>query len=429
LRLLIQGGRVLDPAQQLDKVLDILVEDGRIARLAPDIKPSPETRLIYAQGKLVVPGLIDMHVHLREPGREDEETIASGTQAAVNGGITSVACMANTQPINDNQAVTEFILNQARKTGSCNVYPIGSITKAQQGKQLAEMGELKASGVIAFSDDGHSVMNAEIMRRALEYAAMLGLPVICHCQDINIAPQGVVHEGLLSTTLGLVGIPAAAEEIIVARDIILASLSGARVHIAHVSTAGSVNLIRQAKAQGINVSAEATPHHFSLTHEAVRNFDTSTKVNPPLRTSQDVKTIIEGLLDGTIDVIASDHAPHTIAEKEQEFNCAPFGMIGLETTLSLALTNLVHSGAIPLDTVIAKLTTNPARILGLDKGTLKIGAQADITIIELEKIFKVDLTRFKSKSKNSPFQGCELKGVPQITIVGGKVLPAGEIGY
>jgi dihydroorotase len=419
---------VIDPSQKLDKILDILVEGGRIARLAPNIKPPSGAKLIPAQGKLVVPGLIDMHTHLREPGREDKETIASGTRAAVNGGITSVACMANTQPVNDNQAVTEFIYNQARKVGSCNVFPIGSITQGLQGKLLTEMGELKVSGVVAFSDDGHSVMNTEVMRRALEYAAMLDMLIICHCQDEHMAPQGVIHEGLMSTLLGLEGMPAVAEEIIIARDIALAAMTGAAIHIAHVSTAGAVNLIRQAKAEGMRVSAEVTPHHFSLTHDAVRSFDTNTKVNPPLRTQEDVNAVIEGLKDGTIDVIASDHAPHTTAEKELEYNYTPFGIIGLETMLPLALSKLVHAGAIPLETVLAKLTVNPARILGLNKGTLQVGADADITLIDLEKPVKLDVSRFKSKSKNSPFNGWELKGVPQTTIVGGKIYAAGEIG-
>jgi dihydroorotase len=429
LRLLIQGGRVVDPSQGLDEKLDILVEGGCIVRLAAGINPPARAKLIPAQGKLVVPGLIDMHTHLREPGREDEETITSGAKAAVNGGITSVACMANTQPVNDNQAVTDFIYSQAKRAGCCNVYPVGGITQGLQGKQLAEMGELMMAGVVAFSDDGHSVMNSEVMRRAMEYAAMLGLPLICHCQDTSLASEGVMHEGLVSTVLGLKGVPAEAEEIMVARDIALAALTGARIHIAHVSTAGSVELIRQAKSRGIMVSAEATPHHFSLTHEAVRSFDTHTKVNPPLRTKEDVAAIIDGLADGTIDVIASDHAPHTSAEKELEYTYAPFGMIGLETLLPLSLSKLVHSGAMELTAAIAKLTINPARILGLDKGTLRVGAKADITIIELDKRIKLDVTCFKSKSRNSPFHHWELQGVPWMTIVGGKFYPAGEIGH
>ncbi len=421
MKLLICGGRVIDPAQGLDRVLDVLVEKGRIAQLSPDIDPPTGAKLIPAQGKLVVPGLIDMHTHLREPGREDKETISSGTKAAVNGGITSVACMANTNPVNDNQAVTEFIYSQARKTGHCNVYVVGSVTQGQQGKLLVEMGELKATGAVAYSDDGCSVKNTEVMRRALEYASMLDMLVICHCQDADLAPQGVMHEGLISTMLGLEGMPALAEETMLARDISLAALTGARLHIAHVSTAGSVELIRQAKARGIKLSAEATPHHFSLTHEVVRNFDTNTKVNPPLRTAEDVAAIIEGLKDGTIDVIASDHAPHTSAEKEAEYNYAPFGIIGLETLLPLSLTRLVHSKAMPLMDVIARLTINPARILSLDKGTLNVGAEADITIIDLDKRFKLDIAGFKSKSKNSPFQGAELQGLPVLTLVGGKL--------
>ncbi len=428
MRLVIKGGRVIDPSQGLDEILDVLIEDGRIARLAPDISPPDGAKKIPAQGKLVTPGLIDMHTHLREPGREDKETIASGTRAATNGGITSIACMANTEPINDNQAVTEFIYSQAKKLGSCNVYPIGSVTKGQLGESLVEMGELKAAGAVAFSDDGCSVMNAEVMRRALEYAAMLDMLIISHCQDEKLSAEGVMHEGFVSTVLGLEGMPAVAEEIMTARDIALASLTGARLHIAHVSTAGSVELIKQAKYRGIKVTAEAAPHHFSLTHEAVRSFDTNTKINPPLRTKEDVAAIIEGLKDGAIDVIASDHAPHTSAEKELEYNYAPFGIIGLETLLPLALTKLVHSGEMELLEVISKLTVNPARILGINKGTLEVGADADITIIDPDKQVKVDVSCFKSKGRNSPFDGVELQGAPVTTIVGGKVYSGGEIG-
>ncbi len=429
MRLLIKGARVIDPAQGLDDGLDILLQNGKIVRIAPDIAPdNDDMRILSAENKIAAPGLIDMHTHLREPGREDKETILTGAKAAINGGFTSIACMANTAPVNDNQAVTDFILNQAQKAGLCRVYPIGSITKKLAGNILSEMAELKDAGVIAVSDDGFTIANADVMRRALEYASMLNLPVICHCEDAALSKDGVMHEGLMSTMLGLKCIPAQAEEIIVARDIALAELTGARIHIAHVSTAGSVALIRDAKLRGIQVTAEVTPHHFSLTDEAVSNFDTNTKVNPPLRTKSDVSALIEGLADGAIDVIASDHAPHTTAEKELEYNYAPFGMIGLETSLALTLTKLVHSGTLSLKSAIAKLTINPARILGLDKGTLKIGADADITIIDINKRITVDVACFRSKGKNSPFNKWEVQGIPVYTIVGGKIHPSGEIG-
>jgi len=422
LRLLIGGGRVIDPGQGIDAKLDVLIEDGRIAEVGHKLPVPRDCQVYEAQGRIVAPGLIDMHTHLREPGREDQETISSGTRAAVWGGFTSVVCMPNTQPPNDNQAVTKFILEQARTEGACHVFPVGCITKGQQGEELAEMGELAASGVVGFSDDGRSVANAELLRRAMEYAAMLDLPIISHCQDAHLGHQGVMHEGLISTKLGLPGMPSAAEEIIVARDIRLAELTGARLHIAHVSAAGSVDLIRQAKFRLADITAEVTPHHFTLTDEAVYSFDTNTKVNPPLRSKDDLEAILTGLEDETLGVIATDHAPHTLAEKEREFTLAPFGMVGLETALPLAL-QLVSKDLLTLPGVIARLTINPARILDLPhKGTLAVGSDADVTIINPEKKVIVDPGSFKSKGRNTPFGGWELQGAAEAVVVSGKLI-------
>ena len=425
MNILIKNGRVIDPANGVDDKLDILVEGATIKNIAPDII-AKDVRVIDALNKIVVPGLIDLHTHLREPGREDEETIATGTRAAAKGGFTTICCMPNTQPVIDNPSGIRFILEKARREGLVNVLPVGSISKNLGGKELSEIGRMAEEGAVAISDDGQGLANSDLMRRALEYVKRFDIPVISHCEDSYLSKDGCVNEGYISTVLGLPGIPGAAEEIMVARDIILAQLTNSRLHIAHLSTVRSVELVRQAKKQDVKVTAEAAPHHFTLTEEAVRNFDTNTKVNPPLRTFEDVEGIKKGLADGTIDCIATDHAPHTQAEKELEYGLAPFGMIGLETALSLVLTELVSKGVLSLPEAIAKLTINPAKVLGLNQGRIKEGAAADMTVIDLEKEWTVKEDEFLSKSKNSPFIGLQLKGKAVMTIVGGKVVMEDE---
>ncbi len=425
MRIVIEGGRVIDPANKLDEVLDVLIEDGRIAALGPPRSArgglAPD-RVLDARGKVVCPGFVDLHVHLREPGREDKETIATGTRAAARGGFTSVCAMPNTNPVNDNQSVTEFILDRARKEGAVNVFPVGAITKGQNGEELAEIGELVGAGCVAISDDGKPVMNAEIMRRALEYAGMFGIPVIQHAEDLHMTGKGVMHEGLVSTELGLRGIPAASEAVIVARDILLAELTESHYHVAHVSTAESIRLIREAKAKGLNVTCEVTPHHFAITDEAVRTFSTNAKMSPPLRSARHVEAIKAALRDGTIDAIATDHAPHTIQEKEQEFDYAANGIIGLETAFGLTMTVLVEGEVLTLNQAVARLTCEPARIFNLPKGTLSVGADADVTILDPTREWVVDVKKFASKSRNSPFHGWKLRGEVLATIVGGKVV-------
>lgn len=362
-----------------------------------------------------------MHVHLREPGEEYKETIASGTRAAAQGGFTAVAAMPNTKPVNDNATTTRFILERAKLTASARVYPVAAVTVGSQGQALAEYADLKGAGAVALSDDGRPVMNALLMRRALEYARTFDLPIISHAEDLHLRADGVMHEGVVSVCLGLKGIPAAAEEVMVSREVALAQLTGARLHIAHVSTAGSVEIIRRAKAAGIPVTAETAPHYFSLTDEAVEGYNTNAKVNPPLRTATDVAAIKAGLADGTLDAIASDHAPHSSLEKDLEFAAAAFGLIGLETSLGLSL-KLVHDGHLTLSQLIAKMSTNPARILGVEGGTLTPGAPADLTIIDLQREWQVEVNSFASKSRNCPFQGWRLKGQAVYTILGGKVV-------
>ena len=416
--LLIKNGHVIDPANKVDKNLDVLVIDGKIAKLGKTGSlPADGAQVIDATGKLVVPGLIDMHVHLREPGFEYKETIATGAAAAKAGGFTSVCCMPNTNPINDNRSVTEFILSQAR-SAAARVYPIGAITKGSKGEELSEMAELSAAGCPAVSDDGRPVLSAGMMRRAMEYSKIFDLLVISHCEDTSLSAKGVMNEGIVSTELGLRGIPRAAEEVMTGRDIALAEVTGCRLHIAHVSTAGSVRMVRDAKSRGVKVTAETCPHYFSLTEEAVRGYDTMAKMNPPLRTADDVAAIKLGLTDGTIDVIATDHAPHAMDEKSGEFDYAPFGIVGLETALGLTF-RLVGEGVLSLSDAVRKLTMNPASILKLNKGTLSVGADADITIIDLNIDWTVDASQFKSKSKNTPFNGWKLKGRAVQTIVGG----------
>ena len=421
MKLLVKGGTVVDPLCQIEAPADIFIEDGKIIAIGSNL-PANGAEVIDVTGKIVTAGLIDMHAHLREPGFEGKETIASGTKAAARGGFTSVACMPNTRPVADDQTVIKFIVERAKETGMVNIFPIGAITKGSKGEELSEMADLKAYGAVAFSDDGSPVSNSAVMRRAMQYAKMVGLPIISHCEDKDMVAGGLMHEGYMSTILGLKGIASAAEEIMVVRDIILAELTGCPLHLAHISTAGSVRLVREAKSRGLAVTAEATPHHFTLTDEAVADYNTATKVNPPLRTSEDVAAIKRGLADGTIDVIATDHAPHTIEEKDVEYQYAPFGMVGLETAVGLIFTELIAPGVLTLSEAIRKLTVNPAKILGLNKGTLAVGADADITVIDPNLEETVDAGQFLSKGQNSPFIGRRLKGLPVMTIVGGRIV-------
>jgi dihydroorotase len=399
-----------------------LIEDGRITALtAPGDIPGEGRRVIEAGNLVVAPGLIDMHVHLREPGEEYKETILTGTGAAVAGGFTAVACMPNTHPVNDNAAVTRFILETARAAGLARVYPVGAISMGSLGLTLSEYGDQKEAGAVAFSDDGQPVMNSMLMRRALEYAHTFDVPLIAHEEDLELRADGVIHEGPVSLELGLKGIPAAAEEAMIFRDLALVQFTGGRLHIAHVSAFGSVALIRQAKAAGLCVTAETAPHYFSLNDEAVRGYDTNAKVNPPLRTAVDVAAIKEGLADGTLDAIACDHAPHSSLEKDLEFEAAAFGLIGLETSLGLSL-KLVHEGVLTLTQLVAAMSTNPARILNVPGGTLTVGGIADITLIDPEREWTVDAAAFASKSRNCPFHGWTLKGKAVMTMVGGRVV-------
>ncbi len=419
MNLLIKNSHVIDPANKVDEKLDILVSDGKIAKLGrPGSIPADGAETVDAAGNLVVPGLIDMHVHLREPGFEYKETVASGCASAKAGGFTAVCCMPNTSPVNDNRSITEFILAQAKAT-AVRVHPIGAITKGSKGEELSEMAELHAAGCRAVSDDGKPVMNAAIMRRALEYSKIFDLLVISHCEDSSLSGKGVMNEGVVATELGLRGIPRAAEEVMTARDILLAELTGARLHIAHVSTSGAVRLVREAKSRGVNVTAETCPHYFTLTEEAVRGYNTMAKMNPPLRTAEDVAAVKQGLRDGTLDVIATDHAPHAVDEKAGEFDYAPFGIVGLETALGLTL-KLVDEGVLTLAEAIRKFTINPASLLKTGRGTLAVGADADITIIDQNIEWTVDASQFKSKSRNTPFNGWKLKGKAVKTIVQGK---------
>lgn len=421
--LLLKDGRLIDPAGKVDAIADLLIKEGRIAAVGKGLvtgKRPSDMEIIDVKGKIVVPGLIDMHTHLREPGFEYKETVASGCEAAVAGGFTSLACMPNTNPINDCRSVTEYILGKARQCDLANVYPIAALSKDSAGETLTEFWDLKEAGAVGFSDDGRPVMNAALVRRALEYASSLDMPVISHCEDKNLAASGVMNEGWVSTQLGLFGSPSIAEEVMVARDILLAEYTGAAVHIAHVSTAGSVRLIREAKARGVRVTAETAPHYFTLTEEEVRLFDTNTKVNPPLRTEQDRAAIRNGLADGTIDAIASDHAPHARTDKEVEYDYAAFGITGLETSLSLSL-QLVAEGLFSLTRLVETMSLLPANILRLPKGTLAVGAEADVTVIDPEKKWVVDRAKMRSKGRNTPFHGRTLKGKAILTIVAGVV--------
>lgn len=447
--LLLAGGRVIDPANQFDAVADVLVLDGKISAVGKNLSAPAGVETFDARGKIVSPGLIDLHVHLREPGQTAKETIATGTAAAARGGFTSIVCMPNTSPAIDNAGTVALIRERAKTEGAVNVFVTGAISKGIAGEELASIGGLKKAGIVAITDDGHCVQNNELMRRACEYAKMFGLPVMDHCQDYSLVTDGVMHEGYWNVVLGLRGWPAAGEEMIVARNILLAELTGAKIHCQHLSAAGSVALLREAKKRGVPVSGEACPHHFTLTDAAVAGsekfwredgltimemeraksglpewpaYDTNFKMNPPLRSAKDREAILAGLADGTIDILASDHAPHCDYEKEVEFDYAPFGITGLETELALSLMQLVHTKRLPLADLIAKFTVNPARLLNLSKGTLSPGADADVTVMDAAREWVFRREESASKSKNSPFFGWPLKGRAVATMVGGKIV-------
>ena len=426
---LIRGGRVIDPGH-VDDITDIVIRNGVIADIKQNaLKEDGDTEwvVIDASGKFVVPGLIDMHVHLRDPGHEYKETIETGCRAAAFGGFTAVCCMPNTNPVNDCRQVTEYILEKAAKAGAARVYPVAAVSKGLKGERLCEYGELKEAGVAAVSDDGNPVTNSRLMRRALEYSSRFKLLVISHCEELNLSSGGAMNEGAVATRMGLAGIPNAAESIMVVRDIALSELTGIPVHIAHVSTMESVSAIRDAKKRGVPVTAETAPHYFSLTDAAVKGYNTNAKMNPPLRTEQDRKAVCQGLADGTIDVIATDHAPHSLIEKAVEFDQAANGIIGLETSVPLGL-KLVDTGIIDISLLIEKMSTNPARILGLATG-LKIGQPADITIIDPEISYRINAGNFQSLSRNTPFDDWDVKGKAVLTMVGGKIVYQDQLNY
>jgi len=416
---LIRNGRVIDPGQDLDRVCDVLLAEGKVAGVGKIDATADE--VIDATGLIVCPGLIDMHVHLREPGDEEEETIASGSAAAVAGGFTSIACMPNTDPPLDKATAIEFVCRQAARAGLCNVFPIGAITKGREGSELAEMGQMVRAGAVAFSDDGRGVASAATMLRALQYITMFNRPLIQHCEDADLTGRGVMNNGAVSVRLGLPGMPAMAEELMLQRDIRLVREVGARYHAAHLSTAGAVKLVRRAKHDGIPVTAEVCPHHLLLTDEACATYDSNYKMNPPLRSRDDVRACLEGVVDGTIDCLVSDHAPHGIQEKELVFADAPFGIVGLETALPLFIKALVTPGLLDWPQLIRRMTVNPARVLGLPKGSLAVGADADVTLIDPDVVWTIDIANFRSKSSNSPFGGWEVRGRAVATIVGGQV--------
>lgn len=422
-KLLIKGGKLIDPASNFSGIQDILISRGKIERIAKEIKA--KAKVIDAKEMIVTPGLIDMHVHLREPGREDEETVASGSRAAAKGGFTTVVCMPNTQPPADSAAVIELILEKVVEEGMVNVYPVGAISKELKGETLAPMAELTEAGAVAFSDDGQPVMNGGLMRRALEYSKMFKALIITHAEDKNLSAKGQMNEGYYSTLLGLRGIPSAAEEAMIFRDLVLAEMVDAPIHVAHISTAGSVDLIRGAKKKGVKVTCEVTPHHLVLSEEDLVSYDTNFKINPPLRTKKDVEVLRKALADGTIDVIASDHAPHAPQEKEREFDYAPCGAIGLETTLPVLLGKVIKESKISLERVIEALTVAPAQALNLSKGKVVKGEDADITIINTQAKVKVEPSHFESKSANTPFKNWELEGRAEWVIIGGKIVVAG----
>ena len=418
--LLIKNGRIIDPASGRDGPADVLIEDSRFKAVGRKLEAGAE--VLDASGLMVAPGFIDMHVHLREPGIEHSETIETGARAAAAGGFTSICCMPNTLPVNDNATVTSYIIERARQHALVNVFPIGAITKNSAGEELAAIGSMKNAGIVAISDDGRPVMNARVMRRAMQLAKSFDLPVIDHCEDLNLSAGGDMHEGGQSTRMGLRGIPASSEDVMVARDILLSESSGARFHVAHISSRHSVNMVRFAKKQGLAVTCEATPHHFALTDADITAYDSSYKMKPPLRSDCDVAAVIDGIVSGTVDAIATDHAPHPGSEKMQEFEKCPFGIIGLETALALTLEKLYHTGKISLLRLVELFTTGPARILGLNRGTLEAGAPGDVTIFDPELDWTYDVNQSFSKSKNSPFDGRHFRGGPVASIVGGVVV-------
>ena len=428
MKLLIKNGHVIDPANRIDEVTDVYINNGEIAEIGKnDDLAGVEMQIIDADGKIVAPGLVDMHVHLREPGQEYKETIETGTLAAVYGGVTSVACMPNTEPVCDNETVVRFIKERAKETGYANVFPVGAVSKGLEGKFLAEIGDMVFSGAVAITDDGHPVENAALMRRAMQYSDMFDITVISHCEDMSLG-EGDMNEGAVASELGLRGISPSAEEVMASRDILLAENLGCRVHIAHISTKGTVELVRQAKKRGVKVTCETCPHYFSLTDEACRGYNTNAKMNPPLRTAEDDLAIKEGLKDGTIDCIVTDHAPHHPDEKQCEFGYAKNGIVGLETSLGLGIKNLVNEGYLTMTQLIEKMSKNPSEILGIAKGTLSVGRSADIVIFDPESEWTVDTSKLHSKSKNSPFDGFRLYGKPEYVIVNGNiVINAGEL--
>ncbi len=426
--LLIKGGRVIDPASGRDNVAgvwiaDVWIEDGLIRGVGPNLSADAAGAQVFdATGLVVAPGFIDMHVHLREPGFEHAETIETGSRAAAAGGFTSICPMPNTAPVNDSPTVTSYIVEKARRHAVVNVFPVGAITKGSKGEELAEIGSMRQAGAVAISDDGRPVMNARVMRRAMEFARSFGIPVIDHCEDLHLSAGGDMHEGVESVRLGLRGIPGCSEDVMVARDILLAEITGARYHVAHISSRHSVEMVAFAKARGLTVTAEATPHHLALADKDMPPYDSNYKMKPPLRSPCDVTAVLEGVVAGAIDAIATDHAPHPGSEKMQEFEQCPFGIIGLETALGIALEKLVHSGKIALPRMVELFTTGPARILGIDRGTFAIGAPADVTIFSTEREWTYDVNRSLSKSRNSPFHGKTFRGGPVATIVAGEIV-------
>jgi dihydroorotase len=418
---LIRGGRVVDPSQDLDQVSDVLIDGGLVAAVADSID-ADDAAVLDAGGLVVCPGLIDMHVHLREPGREDEETIETGARAAIAGGFTSIACMPNTCPVIEGEEGVKFVLAKAAEANLAKVYPVAAISKGLKGETLAEIDSALKAGAVGVSDDGRPVASSALMRRALEYVKIRRRPVLSHCEDLSLSAGGVMNEGRMSTLLGLKGIPGESEAVTVSRDIMLADLTRSRLHVCHVSTGRSLELIKDAKAAGVDVTCEVTPHHFALTDDAVRGYDTNAKINPPLRDEKDMSAVRQGLRGGIIDAIATDHAPHSPEEKDQEFDSAPFGVVGLETALGLACTCLYHEGIVSLPALVRLMSTNPARILGLPQGTLKQGSPGDVTVIDPDREWTVDPTRFCSKSRNTPFSDWKLKGRAVSVIVGGRIL-------
>ena len=422
MKLLIKNGRVIDPSSHTDETLDILIDKKKIIDIKPKIN-SKDARIIDASRLVVAPGFIDMHTHLREPGHEDKETIQTGALAAAEGGYTTIACMPNTSPVNDTRGVTEFILSEAKKHAVVNILPIAAITVGLKGEDITEMSDLVSAGAVAFSDDGEPVSNSLIMRRALEYSKLLDVVIIDHCEDKNLSAQGVMHEGYYSYLYGVEGISESSEEVMVARNIILSEKADTSIHLAHISTKGSVDLIRRAKKKKLKITAEVTPHHLLLTDESLQNYDTNLKMKPPLRSKEDVQALLAAVKDGTIDIFATDHAPHTSDEKAVEFDSAPFGIIGLETAVPLLLDRLVHKNIISLERFVQMMSVSPAEIFGLaNKGKIYAGADADLTILNLHKEIFIDANTFKSKSRNCPFHGWKLKGKPEKTIVEGKIV-------